>query len=234
MFRVKVRGDYIARSGVMDKEKIKKSYEIEGNIPTSIAALSVVKNKLLGPALAAKYPDYVTFLTYNIIELEPLDKASEEQMNKAEIGFMGHAALIKFIKTHNTGACSFEVETGKPEKAFPQLNPAYYPDLFKLREAVQFAKDDPKGYQKHFAIHEADLRLDIEMAACNPELFNQKAPADFVAKVNLTPAGAPKASSQAALTVKTEDRVSGLAADMTRDGELGPEETVAAPDVGDL
>lgn len=248
MFRVKVQGTYVARSGVMEKEKIKKNYEITGNIPTTVAALSIVKNKLLGPALIAKYPDYVTFLTYNIIEIEPLDEASRTQMNNSEIGFMDRTALLSYIKDNNVGACSFEVEKGKPEQSFPRMDPVYYPDLFKLREAVQFARDDPKGYHKHFAIHESDLRLDLEMAKCNPKLFNQKAPEGFIAGVNLKPTGSAagvalsssgaalasrKASDPAALETKIEDRVSGLAADMTRDGELAPLDE-APPDVGDL
>lgn len=234
MFRVKVVGTYIARSGVMEKEKVKKNYEIEGKIPTTVAALSIVKNKLLGPALAAKYDDYVTFLTYNITEIEPLDEASKTQMDKTEVLFMNREALLNFIKAHNVGACTFEVEKGK-EKDFPQLNPTYYPSLFKLREAVQFAKDDPRGYQKHFAIHEADLRLDIEMATCNPELFNSSDPENFIATVSNVPPAVlvpAKASKPEVLVKKTDDRVSGLTAEMIKDGDLAPLDQ--APDVGDL
>ena len=228
MFRVKVVGTYIARSELMEKEKVKKSYVIQGVIPTTVAALSIVKNKLLGPALTAKYTDYVTFLTYNITEIDPLDDKSKAEMNNAEVGFMNREALLRFVKVNNVGACSIE-EGGKTEE-LPQMSPVYYPDLFKLREAVQFAKDDPKGYHKNFALREADLRLDLEMAKCNPELFNQNVSDEgLIASVALKVKPA-KASSKAKLTVKTEDRLDGLKADMERGGELGPE----APDVGDL
>lgn len=235
MFLVKVVGTYVARSSIMEKEKVKKNYEVEGNIPSINAALSVVKNKLLGPALTKKYPDYITFLTYHIIEITPLDDKARDQMNKAEIHFMDRPTLLRYIKDNNTGACVLETRDAcgavVDEKDMPQVNPTYYPSLFKLREAVQYAKDDPKGYQRHFQIHEPDLRLDLEMAKCNPDLF--KAEEGFVASVSLTPA-TPKAKAPALHTKATGDRLAGLAADQVRDGEMGPLDNPIAPDVGDL
>lgn len=212
MFKVTVVGNYIARSKVMEKEKIQKPYEITGNIPTLYAALSIVKNKLLGPALAAKYPDYVTFLTYHIVKIEPLDEESKTQLGKMEINFMDRDALLKYIK----------------ENALP-VDARYYPDLFKLREAVQYAKEDPKGYSAQFALREPDLRLDLEMAQCNPELFKDRdsSSTGFVASISI-PAEKLKASSAPLLAKKTDDRLAGLKADQIRDGEM------AELDIGDL
>ncbi len=212
MFKVKVVGQYVARSGIMEKEKIKKNYEIEGNIPTLTAALSIVKNKLLGPALSAKYPDYVTFLTYHIVEITPLDAASVEQMAKAEINFMDRPTLLRFIKDNAL-----------------KVDARYYPNLFKLREAVQYAKDDPKGYATNFALHEPDLRLDLEMAQCNPNLFQPDAQAGFIASVGSVPVAPPKASKPDVLAKKTGARLEGLKQDQIRDGEMGD-----IPDAGDL
>jgi hypothetical protein len=212
-FKVKVVGTYVARSGIMEKEKIKKNYEIEGVIPSLVAALSIVKNKLLGPALARKYDDYVTYLTYSIVEITPLDAESQERMNKAEIGFMDRPTLIRFIKDNALS-----------------VRPEYYPSLFKLREAVQYAHEDPKGYEKHFNIHEPDLRLDLEMASCNPELFPsspfESRGTSLVGSVDLKP---PKASSPKVLAKKTGDRLEGLKQDQIRDGEMGD-----LPNDGDL
>jgi hypothetical protein len=204
MFKVKVQGEYVARSGNSSKEKIKKRYEIEGKIPTINAALSVVKNKLLGPALAKKYPDYVIFLTYHIVEITPLDASAEQQMTKAEVSFMDRPTLIRYIK----------------ENALP-VDAAYYPDLFKLREAVQYAKDDAEGYVKHFNAHKEDLAMDIAVQQANPDLFDE-APStkDFVASVSN--AKKPKASSPSDLKIKTEDRIAGLKHEQMRDGEIGP------------
>lgn len=215
MFRVRVVGQYVARSGVMDKEKVKRNYEVEGNIPTLRAALSVVKNKLLGPALSKKYPDYVTFLTYHIVEITPLDARSKEEMGKTEVQFMGREALLSHIK-----------ELALPVKA------EYYPDLFKLREAVQLAKDDPKAYEKQFALREADLRLDLEMAACNPDLFAESGSSGFVASVSV-PTSKVKVSPPEKLAKNTGDRLAGLKADQIRDGEMGALD-VESLEAGDL
>lgn len=206
MYKVKVVGQYVARSGVMDKEKIKKNYEIEGVIPTMTAALSVVKNKLLAPALARKYADYVTFLTYHIVEITPMNEQAKLDLGRVEVKYMGRKSLLAYIKEHAL-----------------KVDPAYYPDLFKLREAVEMAKTDPEGYAKQFALREPDLRLDLEMARCNPELFTDLEPAEFVASVApILPAPAPtkrtKASSPDVLSKKTEDRLTGMAADHARVG----------------
>ena len=215
MYRVKVVGDYIARSGVMDKEKVKKSYEIEGNIPTLNAALSIVKNKLLAPALGLKYPDYVTFLTYHIVEIMPLTEDAKEKMSKAEVSFMNRPTLLKFIK----------------DNALP-VDARYYPNLFRLREAVMLAKEDAEGYKRQFALREPDLRLDLEMAECNPELYKDpQAEAPLAASVTNLPAPKLKASNTKTLVKKTGDRLSGLAADQVRDGEMGP---MDSPEAGDL
>jgi hypothetical protein len=191
----------------MDKEKIKKTYEVEGVIPTLTAALSIVKNKLLGPALSKKYPDYVTYLTYSIVEVKPLTPESEEKMAKGEVNFMDRPALIRHIK----------------DLALPVLAP-YYPKLLDLREAVTAAKDDPAGYTKRFELRRADLELDLQMAAANPELFGESTPAsELIGKVSLTPK--PKASTPKDLHIKTENRLAGLKAEQIRDGEMAPMDT---------
>lgn len=221
MFKVKVVGQYMARSGVMDKEKIKKNYEVEGNIPTLNAALSIVKNKLLAPLLSAKYNDYVTYLTYHIVEITPLSDDAKREMNKVEIQYMSRSALLAYIKDN---ALAVDVR--------------FYPDLFKLREAVQFAKEDPKGYAKHFELKKPDLLLDIQMAECNPQLFSTGEPEKFVASVSLhpTPLGQPtatkvKASSPSQLAVKTQDRLEGFRQEQIRDGDMGPgSEETAVPE----
>ena len=208
MFQVKVVGQYVARSGVMEKEKIKKNYEITGNIPSLTGALSVVKNKLLDAALSQKYEDYITYLTYHIVEITPLTESAKTDMAKAEINFMDRTSLIAYIKEH----------------ALP-VKHEFYPELFKLREAVQYAKDDPKGYEAHFALRESDLRLDLEMAKCNPQLFNRgehfNASVSLGAPTPTTTATKPiKASKAPELAKKTGNRLEGLKADQIRDGEM--------------
>jgi hypothetical protein len=230
MFKVKVQGQYIARSGVMNNERIVKDYEIEGNIPTMTAALSIVKNKLLAPALAAKYADYIAYRTYHIVEVTPLTEQSKAEFSKKEVAYMSREAIVQHVKENRIGACEAEVTVGVDERnkpikktvTYPMLDVRYYPDLFKLREAVASAKEDPVGYHKNFASHKEELELDLQMAAANPELFKQKVDPTLAASIQT--GSSKKAPSAPALAKQTTDRVNALGADQTRDGELGPQE----------
>lgn len=95
----------------------------------------------MAPALANKYPDYDPFLTYHIVEITPLDEASRVELSKSEILLMGREALVRYIKE----------QLPRNEDGSLAVLAEYYPDLFKLREAVQHAKEDLKGYQSSFA-----------------------------------------------------------------------------------
>jgi hypothetical protein len=225
MYRVKVIGQYVARSPVSDKEKIKKNYEIEGNIPTLTAALSIVKNKLLAPALSRKYPDYVTFLTYHIIEITPLTDKAKSDMSKAEVQFMDRPTLLRHIK--DDALQIGDDDKNAPVEPFPH---AYFPDTLKLREAVQMCKEDPIGFTKWFRARKEDLAMDIEMARANPELFNQPATTpDLIASVSLsrkTEADPERAEAlRTQVKASTDARLNGLAHDMRRDNELGDMDT---------
>lgn len=236
MYKVKVQGQYIARSGVMNNERIIKDYEIEGVIPTMTAALSIVKNKLLAPALAAKYADYLAYRTYHIVEVTPLTQEAINTFSKKEVAYMSREAIIEYVKENRVGACEAEVVVGVDERnkpikktvQYPPLDPRYYPDLFKLREAVQSAQEDPVGYHKNFQAHKADLELDLQMAAANPGLFKQKVDPSLTASIATSPKKAPAAP---VLAKQTTDRVQGLAADQARDGEIGLQDDT---NLGDL
>lgn len=229
MFKVLVQGQYIARSGVMNNERIIKDYEIEGVIPTMTAALSIVKNKLLAPALAAKYADYITYRTYHIIEVTPITPEAQAEYDKKEIQYMSREALVQYVKQNRIGACEAEVTVGVDERnkpikktvQYPVLDTRYYPDLGALRIAVQAAKEDPVGYQKHFESRKADLEMDLAVAAANPTLFKQKVDPTLSASISTNPK--KKAPSAPSLAKQTTDRVQGLAAEQMRDGEIGPE-----------
>lgn len=215
-FEVKVVGQYVARSGVMGKERIIKDYEITCVIPNMEAPLSIIKNKILGPKLQNKYEDYCMFRTYHIIEINPLSEEDKFNADMQNIRYMSRQALVGVIR--------------KNALPVPQ---ELYPNLFKLREAVQFAMDDPDGYEKHLDLHRDDLEMDVEVASLNPDI----APKEELGEVNEPkPSGKAKKTSSAASSGKkrrkrkidndhikkqTEDRVAGFEADMRKDGELG-------------
>lgn len=220
-FRVKVVGTYIAQSGVMGKEKIVKNYEFDANIPSMRMALSTVKNKLLEPVLSKKYPDYVSYRTYHIIKIIPLDEKSREQLKKIEIQYMTRDMLLDYIS----------------ENQLP-VDANLYPDLLALRVAVQDAKNDPKAYLKKLDRIRPDLEMDLQVAKLNPGIFDEKEQPASVSVANSASRPAPhvtapakKDTSKEAIEKQTENRVEGLRQDMIESGEHGPTEEEILDDI---
>jgi len=238
MFKVTVVGDYIARSGVSDKERIKKPYEIDANLHTLVGVLSIIKNKILPVALPKKYADYITYSTHKISKVVPLDDEGRRQFSKVDVDFMDRETLVQYIAENNIGACEVEEIVGigedgkqiKQRREYPRLDPRYFPDLFLLRERVKAAKDDAPGFHKWFKLHKTDLELDIQVAAANPELFNQTVDASVVTSSKATPKG--KRLPAETHIKQSSDRVAGLAADQRASGEIGPEDPEQPTDAG--
>ena len=227
-YRVKVVGTYFARSGESGKEKISKNYELEANIPSLDSALSIVKNKILTPVLSKKYSDYIMYRTYHITEIVPLDEKSRLAMRRVEIQYMDWDSLLDYIQ----------------DNALP-VDPRYYPDLFKLRVAVQEAKEDPEGYVKRLEGKKDDLELDLEISRLNPDLYAKKQnppkPSASIASgsskptsrkvkdhpkpipvsedISSTPKKIKKPLTKKRVEQQTKERVEGLRQDMIKEGE---------------
>ena len=119
------------------------------------------------------------------------------------------------------------------EKNLP-VESRLYPDLFKCREAVQMANDDPVTYAKKLKLRKADLELDVQIAALNPGMHEQfEVEAASSISNTSTPNTAdvtpptPLFSGKKKLDNKTigaqaDNRVEGMRRDMIRDGEHGP------------
>jgi len=225
-FEVKVEGEYIARSGVMGKERVIKNYEIKCIVPDLEKPLSVIKNKILAAKLRNKYEDYSMFRTYHITEINPLSDEDKFSADLSNVKYMSKEALLGVIRK-NALKVPYDL----------------YPDLFKLREAVQFAMNDPKGYERQLDLRREDLELDKEVAGLNPDIApkgsninedeSNDAPTPATPKVKRV----KKNLSKEHITKQTEDRVYGLAADMKKDGEMGEmdgEESKKVADLGDL
>lgn len=203
-FRVKVVGEYHARSAHDGKDRIVKKYEFEANIPSLTCALNTVKNKLLTPVLSKMHEDYVAYRTYHITEITPLDEKSKLQMNKVEVQYMSRQSLVDYITEH----------------ALP-VDSRLYPDLFNLRVAVQDAKTDPDTYKKKLELRRADLEMDLEIDKLNPGL-NEQPETPVNTSINNTPPPVVKKNlSPEALEKKAVDRVDGLREDMIKTGEHG-------------
>ena len=212
-FKVKVVGEYYARSEVLGEKRVVKQYEFEANIPSLNAALSTVKNKLLTPVLSKKHADYIMYRTYHITEITPLDEASKAQMKKVEIAYMDRASLVDYIQ----------------ENHLP-VDSRLYPDLFKLRVAVQEAKTDPDAYLKKLELRRADLEMELKISELNPGLHDQPETPASVSIANksdkeVTPETPPQTKKQitpAKINAQAEERVAGLNKDMIDTGEHAP------------
>jgi len=228
-FEVELTGEYVARSGVMGKERIIKNYKIKCIVPSADKVLSVIKNKILGPKLKQAYEDYLLFRTYHILSITPLSEEDRFSADLSNIRYMGRDALIQLIRV-NALQVPYEL----------------YPELFKLREATLYASNDPKGYAKHLSIHKADLELDVEVAKLNPELqeresetYHTGAAAPKSKAPDLVPTSREKKNlSQSHIEKQSDNRVEGLGADMIKDGEMGAmdeqEAGTAADSIDDL
>jgi len=223
-FKVKVVGEYYARSEIMGEKRIVKQYEFEANIPSLTAALSTVKNKLLTPVLSKAHSDYIMYRTYHITGITPLDEASKQQMRKVEIVYMDRTSLVSYIK----------------DNLLP-VDSRLYPDLFKLRIAVQDAKTDPDAYLKKLELRRPDLEMDLQIGDLNPELHKQEEtpPSVSIANQSKTETGPSpnvdkKDLTPASIAKQTTERVEGLNQDMMKTGEHGPLDQTVDEELEDI
>ena len=216
-FKVRVVGEYYARSKHDAGKKVVKSYDFEANIPTLTCALNTVKNKLLTPVLKNIHSDYVSYRTYHITEITPLDEKSKLHMNKIEIQYMSRQALVDYIGEH----------------VLP-VDSRLYPSLFKLRVAVTEAKTDPDTYLKKLALRKSDLEMDLQIEDLNPGLHDRPETPANVSMANTVP-DKTKAIKKNITPEKIEqqatDRVKGLPKDMIKTGEHGDTSEDEALDV---
>lgn len=211
-FKITVEGDYFARSEALKGEKIIRKYRIEGlRVPSMNRVLSTLRDKLLTPALKRKYPDYVRFRTYHVVEVEALDNDARRELGKLDTRYMSRRQLEQYV-----------MENGL------QVPVDLYPNLFKLREAVQMARTDPKAYETRLEKDRPSLEQDIELARMNPGLFDtpNEGRTGVGASVAANHAATGQPSPKKALPRKQSeaqaaDRLNGLKTDMIRDNEMG-------------
>lgn len=145
-YRVVVVGEYRAESA-NGKGKMSKPYSIEVLLPNLDRALSVIKNKLLKPALTKKYPDFAGVRTNRIESATPLSPETPASRNLA---YMDRAGLVAHI-----------LEVRAP------INAAEYPDVTNLRDAIIDFTQTPKGFAEREAVRQKDRLEDAELAALN-------------------------------------------------------------------
>lgn len=81
-YRFDIHGEYYA-SNPDGKGKIKRSYTLSFNVPRAEGAPSIIKNKLLLPALRKKYPDAVRHRTFYVGKVVPRNAGTPKLNNLA-------------------------------------------------------------------------------------------------------------------------------------------------------
>lgn len=150
-WRIVVKGEYLTQDPA-GRGKIKKPYEVSFNLPHLYdgAALSVIKNKLLDPALRKKYPDFVVVRTNKIATATPL---SVETPLSNDIQFMNRAQLVAHVGHIRA-----------------PINCADYKDDADLRDALIDYVQTPDGFEKREAERLKARSIDAELAALNTDL----------------------------------------------------------------
>lgn len=202
-YSVQVEGEYIARPNITGGDRLVKKYEVTVNLPSMDRAMSVIKNKLLKPALLVKYDDFVVPRTYHITKIEALDEESQAALKKVPVQYMNRETLIQFIESENL-----------------PVDADLYPNLFKLREAVEGAQANPEDFAKKQEERRESLIEDQTLAGMNPGLFAKDENTAQVAAPERTKKtgafGAVKALPKVAHEKQTEDRINALGAEIER------------------
>ncbi len=171
-FRITVEGKYIVAETIgHNKVCSRKDYKITVNVPeyNGTETLSLIKNRLLEPALRRFDPAAKSFLTHSITGVEPLGEETGEGLAKVlTVRTMSVPQLVNFVKGQK----------------LPLYLPLYVNDIESFRTNIEACQKD----QKAFLVKQQELREDWEiqqeLKAMNPEIE----PTGKVQTVTITPA----------------------------------------------
>lgn len=146
-YAVTVSGHYFAAAKESPGKKLKMPYTVTAVLPTLEAALSRIKHFLLDGLIKAKYKDFVSVYTHEIISASPLTNDTPESNN---LQFMSEAKLKAFI-----------------EEAKAPIDPSAYPSVVELRKAVIDFKLNPVGFEAREGKRLATLTEGAALAKLN-------------------------------------------------------------------
>ncbi len=153
-YKVTVEGQYLVFASGDSKRKELRRYLIEVNVKKMEGALSVIKNKLLEPALRKKYSDYVSFRSHSITEIVPLSKANANITPTLDT--MGSEAMKQYIE----------------DKDLP-IRVDLYSDLPSLKKAIQDCEADEDSFLVTQDLLEDRVAEDNDLAELNPDVLEQ-------------------------------------------------------------
>lgn len=157
-FRITVEGKYIVAETIgRNKVSSRKDYKIQVNVPeyNGSETLSLIKNRLLEPALRRFDPAAKSYLTHSITGVEPLGEEATEVLSKVlTVRTMSVPQLVNFVKGQK----------------LPLYLPLYVNDIESFRTHIEACQRD----QKAFLIKQQELREDWEiqqeLKRMNPEI----------------------------------------------------------------
>ena len=152
-YAIKTRGLYFANNPE-GKGKVKKPYEVVINVASLAAAKSIIKNKLLLPALKKKYPDAVRHRTLHIVSAVPL---TADTPAPDSLDYLTRAQLDGYAR----------------QSKVPVDLSAYAPNdpgTTALRAALIDHRQNPKGFAEREALRAKERLADAELQALNPDL----------------------------------------------------------------
>lgn len=158
-FKITVEGQYYSTYTDVDghQQKKIKNYKIQVILLSMDAALSIIRNHLLEPALQKKYADYTRYRTHIIKHVESLSGGVV-----ADIRYMNNAQLIQYIKNNSI-----------------KIDITIITDTQELREAIVRYEANPKQYEAWFQRIADDRRTKQMLSALNPEIFAESTEDDL-------------------------------------------------------
>lgn len=154
-YKITVEGQYYC-SVPMGKGRGLARYSFEVNLPTMDQALAVIKNKILDKVLSKKYKDYVSYRTFNIVNVQPFGDATKVNL---DIWQMNRPLLLEHIRKNSL-----------------PVNTDLFPVLLDLRNAVDLVKADLDRFISFQKKVEKEFALNNSLKDLNPELYGYDAP----------------------------------------------------------
>jgi hypothetical protein len=171
-YRVDVRGDYYAPNPD-GKGKIKKPYDLSFNVPRAEGAPSVIKNKLLLPALRRKHPEATRHRTFRVVRIVPRDPSKTAKSNN--LAYMDRDQLeqyVVFARVPVDVASYPKTDEGTLDLRESIIDFVQNPDPVRLDEKGKNTVNpgDPGTFLARERERQAERQGDRELADLNPDL----------------------------------------------------------------
>lgn len=155
-YKLRVKGKYYAPSPDQ-KGKIDKPFEVTVRVPKLAECKSILRNKLLTPAIQKQHPECKRFKEFRIVECTPLSK---ETAPPDSVDFMNREQLEALVRRTEALSKVVDLET------FPRNDEG----TTALRAVIIDYAQNPHDFADRENARKAEREEDAELAALNPDL----------------------------------------------------------------